>query len=413
MLRRFILVILFSGLTQIAFNQTRNLEFFLEQGIKNSPLLNDYRNQISSAGSDSLLIRAAKKPFIEARSQLLYSPFYHNFGYDEVITDGGNYTGVVGVTQSIFNKKELTNRYKAVDLQKQSVANSARITSTELNKIITDQYITSYSGYTDLLFNRNFLILLQKENEIIKEFVKNGIAKQTDYLALLLETQTQEILISQLQTQYKKDLTQLNQLCGLNDSSWYELDNPMIKINGSPDIVKSPGYIQYKIDSIRIENEKTAIDVRYRPKVSWFADAGFLTSNPWNFYKHFGYSAGLSLNIPLYDGKQRVLEKQKLQYNENTRLAYQSTYHNQYFQKIRQLQNELSALNEISARIDNQLNTSDQLVKALKAQLESGIIQITEYINAIKNYKATSRDINLVNIQKLMIINEMNFLLTR
>jgi outer membrane protein TolC len=413
MLRRFILVILFSGLTQIAFNQTRNLEFFLEQGIKNSPLLNDYRNQISSAGSDSLLIRAAKKPFIEARSQLLYSPFYHNFGYDEVITDGGNYTGVVGVTQSIFNKKELTNRYKAVDLQKQSVANSARITSTELNKIITDQYITSYSGYTDLLFNRNFLILLQKENEIIKEFVKNGIAKQTDYLALLLETQTQEILISQLQTQYKKDLTQLNQLCGLNDSSWYELDNPMIKINGSPDIVKSPGYIQYKIDSIRIENEKTALDVRYRPKVSWFADAGFLTSNPWNFYKHFGYSAGLSLNIPLYDGKQRVLEKQKLQYNENTRLAYQSTYHNQYFQKIRQLQNELSALNEISARIDNQLNTSDQLVKALKAQLESGIIQITEYINAIKNYKATSRDINLVNIQKLMIINEMNFLLTR
>jgi outer membrane protein TolC len=413
MLRRFILVILLSGLTQIAFNQTRNLEFFLEQGIKNSPLLNDYRNQISSALSDSLLIRAAKKPLIEARSQLLYSPVYHNFGYDEVITDGGNYTGVVGVTQSIFNKKELTNRYKTVDLQKQSVDNSSRITTTEMNKMITDQYLTSFSGYTDLLFNKNFLTLLEKENEIVKEFVKNGIAKQTDYLALLLETQTQEILISQLQTQYKKDLTLLNQLCGLNDSSWYELDNPVIKISGSPDIAKSPGFIQYKIDSIRIENEKMALDVRYRPKVNWFADAGFLTSNPWNFYKHFGYSAGLSLNIPLYDWKQRSLEKQKLQLNENTRQAYQSTYFNQYFQKIQQLQNELSALNEMSIRIDNQLNTSDQLVKALKAQLESGIIQITEYINALKNYKTTSRNINQVNIQKLMIINEMNFLLTR
>jgi hypothetical protein len=34
------------------------------------------------------------------------------------------------------------------------------------------------------------------------------------------------------------------------------------------------------------------------------ADAGILTSNPWNFYNHFGYSAGISLNIPVYDGKQ-------------------------------------------------------------------------------------------------------------
>src|SRR5512133_1086651 len=390
MLRRFVFVFLLSGLTLIAFNQTRNLEFFLEQGIKNSPLLNDYRNQISSALSDSLLISAAKKPLIEARSQLLYSPVYHKFGYDEVITDGGNYTGVVGVSQNIFNKKELTNRYKAVNIQKQSVDNSARITIIELSKMITDQYLTLFSGYTDFQFNKNFLTLLEKENEIVKEFVKNGIAKQTDYLTLLLETQTQEILISQLQTQYKKDLALLNQLCGLTDSSWYELDNPVIKINGSPDIAKSPGFIQYKIDSIRIENEKMALDVRYRPKVSWFADAGFLTSNPWNFYKHFGYSAGLSLNIPLYDGKQRGIEKQKLRFNENTRQAYQSTYYNQYFQKIQQLQHELSALNEMSKRIDTQLTTSDQLVKALKAQLESGIIQITEYINAIKNYRTTS-----------------------
>ena len=129
MLRRVFLLVFLSGLTLLAFNQTRNLEFYLTEGIKNSPLLNDYRNQISSAISDSLLISAAKKPFIEAKSQLLYSPYYHNFGYDEVVTDGGNYTGVVGVTQNIFNKKELTNKYKAVDLQKKSVDNSSRISS--------------------------------------------------------------------------------------------------------------------------------------------------------------------------------------------------------------------------------------------------------------------------------------------
>ena len=411
--KRFILIFILSGMTLPAQNQTRNLDFYLNEGIQNSPLLNDYRNQISSAVADSLLISAAKKPMVEAKSQLQYSPYYRNFGYDEVITDGGNYTAVMGVSQNIFNKKTIKNKYDAVDLQKRSVNNSSRISEIELKKIITDQYLTAFFGYTDFLFNKNFLELLMSENEIVKQFIKNGIGKQTDYLSLLVESQTQEILVSQLKSQFRKDLMILNQLCGINDSAWYELDYPELQIKGTYDIAKSPSYIQYKIDSIRIENEKLAVDIQYKPKVNWFADAGFLTSNPWNFYKHFGYSGGISLTIPVYDGKQKVLAKQKLEFNENSRKGYENNFRKQYFQQIQQLDLEIKSLNEMSAKVENQLKTSEQLVKTLKDQLESGIIQMTEYINAIKNFKTTSRNINLINIQKLQVINQMNFLLTQ
>ena len=195
--------------------------------------------------------------------------------------------------------------------------------------------------------------------------------------------------------------------------SWYELLEPQLVITGTPDISRSPSYIRYKIDSVRIENEKTAIDIRYKPKFNWFADAGFLTSNPWNFYKHFGYSAGISLSIPVYDGKQRGIEKHKLEFDENSRKGYEDFYFTEYFQQIKQFTGELRSLNDISVKMERQLKTSDQLVKALKEQLESGIILMTEYINAIRNYKTTSRNLNLVNIQKLQIINEMNFLLTQ
>jgi hypothetical protein len=67
----------------------------------------------------------------------------------------------------------------------------------------------------------------------------------------------------------------------------------------------------------------------------------------------------------------------------------------------------------MSVQILNQLKTSEQLVTALKNQLEAGIIQMTEYINAVKNFKTASRNINLINIQKLQVINQMNFLLTQ
>jgi outer membrane protein TolC len=413
MVRRYFMVLLLSGFAISAYNQSRDLDFYLKQAVQNSPLLNDYRNQVKSSYADSLLIRAAKKPLVEAKSQLLYSPVYHNFGYDEVVTDGGNYTAVMGISQPVFNKKEINNKFEAVDLQKRSINNSTQISINELNKIITDQYLTSFSGYTDFLFNKNFLEILVKENEIVKQFVKGGVAKQTDYLTLLVETQSQEILVNQLKSQYRKDLMLLGQLCGINDSAWYDLVDPKIEIRGAANIAKSPAYLQYKIDSIRIENEKMAIDIRYRPKVNWFADAGFLTSNPWNFYKHFGYSAGLSLNIPVYDGKQRGIEKQKLELNENSRQAYQGTYYKQYFQQIQQLNLDLKALNVMSAQVENQLKTSQQLIDTFREQLEAGIIQMTEYINAIKNFKTTSRNINLIYIQKLQVINQMNFLLTQ
>jgi outer membrane protein TolC len=405
--------LLISSLIISAQNQSRNLDYYLNEGLKNSPLLNDYRNQLSSATDDSLLIRAAKKPALEARSQLMYSPHYNNFGYDEVITDGGNYTAVMGVSQRIFNGSELKNRYEAVALNKRYVHNTSRISTTELVKIITGGYLNAFSDFKDLQFNKSFLGLFLKENEIVSLFVKSGVAKQTDYLALIVETQSQEILVDQLQSQYRSDLLMLNQLCGIDDSLLYDLEEPMLTLRGSPEISKNPSYIQFQIDSMRIENAKMAVDISYKPKISWFADAGFLTSNPWNFYQHFGYSAGVSLNIPVYDGKQKDLEKHKLGFNENSRKGYENAYKNQYYQQIRLLNDELVSLNTRSARMEDQLKISDQLVKSLKDQLEAGIILMTEYINAVKNFRTISRNLNLTNIRRSEVINEMNFFMTQ
>jgi outer membrane protein TolC len=407
------LILVFCGLPLIAYNQTHDIDYYLKAALLNSPLVTDYRNQARSASSDSLLIRAERKPQVEARSQLQYSPYYNNFGYDEVVTDGGNYTAVAGITQEILNKAARDNRFRDASLLRQSAENGSRISVRELKKDITAQYLTAFSVYKDLLFNRNFLDLFHKENEIIREFVSNGICKQTDYLSLVVETKSQEILLSQLSGQYSKELKLLNQLCGINDSTWYGLAEPEIVITGTPDITKSPSYVQYKIDSMKIINQKQAVDILYRPKVNWFADMGFLTSNPWNFYRHFGYSAGVSLNIPIYDGKQREIKKQKLEFDENSRQSYRNNFYKQYYQQVNQLDEELKSLEMIAGQTEDQLRTADKLVQALKLQLESGIIQMTEYINAVKNYKTISRTLIIIKIQKLQVINEMNFLMNQ
>jgi outer membrane protein TolC len=413
MQKRLLIILILIFLTDIAYNQSRNLDYYLKAGIQNSPLLKDYTNQINTALVDSLLIRSSKMPQVDAKSQLLYSPAYRNFGYDEVVTDGGNYQAVVGVSQNILNRRELSNKFQAINIQRQIATNSSRISVVGLKKIITEQYLASYTDYSDLTFNKSFLEFVYKENEITRKFVLSGLCKQTDYLSLLVETQSQEILVSQLKNQFGKDIKLLNQLCGLSDTGLYELNLPALEIKGTDEISKSPLFIQYKIDSLRIVNEMAAIDVRYRLKMNWFADAGFLTATPWNFYRHFGYSAGVSLSVPIYDGHQKEKEKQKLGLAENTRDAYQNNFRKQYYQQIQQLNDELKSLKTLSVQLENQLTTSEQLVNALKGQLESGMIQMTEYINAIKNYRYITKNLSDNRIKIQQVINELNYLLTQ
>lgn len=317
------------------------------------------------------------------------------------------------MSQALLNRRESSNRYHSVGIQRQSAVNSSRISGAELKKIITEQYLVSYMDYNDLNFNKSFLGLAYKENEVIGQFVISGLARQTDLLSLQIETQTLEILVNQLKNQFEKDIRLLNQLCGLNDTGLCELVLPDLELKYKGEITKSPLFNQYRIDSLRIANEMAAIDIKYRLRMNWFADAGFLTSSPWNFYRHFGYSAGVSLSIPVYDGRQKVKEKQKLSLAETTRANYQDNFRKQYSQQIKQLTDELKSLQSLSTQFEAQLKTSEQLVTALKAQLESGIIQMTEFINAIRNYRDINKNLSNNRIRIQQVINELNYLNTQ
>ena len=413
MYKRYLVILIYSIIPVIAYNQSRTLDFYLETGIHNSPLLMDYSNQASSALIDSLLIRSSQTPRVDAVSQILYAPSYRNFGYDEAVTNGGNYQGVVSVTQNIFNKRVLNNKYQSVNIQRQTANNESKISVADLKRVITEQYLASYADFNELTFNKSFLEFGYKENEIVRKFVSQGLCKETDYLSLQIETQTQEILVNQLENQFEKDLRQLNQLCGISDSVLYRLSLPELRIAGLPDIDISPLFIKYKLDSLRIENEKAAIDVRYQLKINWFADAGFLTSTPWNLYQHFGYSAGVNLSIPIYDGHQKNQEKQKLSLEENTRSSYRNNFRNQYDQQIQQLNDELKSLRITTTQIEKQLATSEQLVNALRAQLETGIIQMTDYINAVKNLRYINKNLSDNRIRIQQVINGLNYLLAQ
>ena len=182
-------ILLLSFICCIYTANAQDMEYFIKQGLQNSPLLKDYQNQINQSSIDSLLIKADNKPRIDGNAQFLFQPYSDHLGYDNAITNGGNYNALVSVSQVILNRKILQSKYQDVNLQRQTVANTSKITGNDVRKLIVSTYLTAYSDYYELNFNTDFLKLLYKQKDILKNLAEKGIYKQTDYLSFLIEIQ--------------------------------------------------------------------------------------------------------------------------------------------------------------------------------------------------------------------------------
>ena len=405
------LFFLFVFLSSSVFCQTRGLTYYINQGLQNSPLLKDYSNQIQSASIDSTILSAQRKPQVNAISMVMLVPTYQDYGYDAAITNGGNYGAQVSVTQNVFNKRTYKPQFEALRIQKQTIANTSKISEHDLKKSITDQYITAYTSLKQVDYTLTSLNLLKEEKRILQKFVEQGVYKQTDYLSFEIATQSQEIQLRQLQNQYRNEVRQLNLLCGINDTAYYQLASPEMKPGDNLDKSNSPFLKQFKLDSIHIVNQKSLVDNKYHPQFNWFADAGLLGSNPAPslLYKNFGTSFGFNFSMPLYDGKQKKLQYQKLAINESTRTNYQSFFKNQYNQHIQQINLQLEENRQLILQIQNQITASETLINQSKQLLNTGSLSVTDFIITIKNYIDIKNQLNQVQLTKLQLMSEYDY----
>lgn len=407
--RLMVITLFFSAAGFTAYAQTQDLNYYIQQGENNSPLLKDYQNQIKTGAYDSMLIKAANRPQVLANGQVTISPSLHGYGYDQAITNGGNYAALVTVSQPIFNKGILAPQYRNIALQNQALNNTSRISKLDLKKNISAQYISAYATYQQLLSNKEVYQLLYTQQAILKKLVQSGLYQQTDYLNLQVALQSQEITVSQLIMQYKTDIATLNYLCGINDTGMVLLTEPDLSAIGYYDKSNSVFFRQFTIDSLKIANNKSMVDARYKPSVSWFADAGMQSSRPDLIYKSFGADFGLNLSVPIYDGKQRNLDYQKLKIAENTREDYASFFNHQYNQQRAMLVQQLNESESLVSQIQEKLKSAQLLIDLDKKQLNAGDLRITDYILAVNNYLTIKNNLDQAEISRYQIINQLNY----
>lgn len=389
--------------------QDKTLDHFLSAALKSSPLLNDYRNQASSNLIDSLRIRASYKPQVAGNSINSYSPVINGWGYDNAVTNGANVSALVGVTQKLVSKQNLQNQYDAIRLQNEGLTVAGSISEQDLKKTITSQYITAYGISQQFTYNNEMLGLLEKEETILKQLAEKGVYRQTDYLSFLVTIQQQELQISQIRLQYQNEYATLNYLSGMVDTSFVLLAAPEIYVSEIPGLENTVFYQQFVVDSLKLRNSDAQIDFSYKPKISLYADAGYISSLMYLPYKNFGTSVGVNVVVPIYDGHQKKMQHDKIFIAEQTRRQYKDFFKTQHDQQIAQLQQQLQSAEQLIAQATGQLRYAQALIDANRKLLETGDARIADYIIAIGNYITARNSITQNTISKLQIMNQLNY----
>jgi outer membrane protein TolC len=389
--------------------QNRNLDYFITTSLNNNPQLYEYQNQILSNRIDSQLIVAGNRIQVSGIGNTYYSPVMNGFGYDEVITNGQQFLALVSASKQINNRKNLNIQFQNLQLQRDSLQVSSKITTQDIKKSIISQYILTYGDQMQIGITNEVIRLLSDEETILKKLTENNVYRQADYLSFLVTLQQQQLVRSQFIVQYKNDYASLNFLAGIIDTTTVSLAPPEITLERNVSYDNNPFFLKYKIDSMRLINQKSTVSVGYRPKVSLFADAGYQSSFTLTPYKNFGTNVGISLSIPIYDGHQKQLQYTRLDIEERTRQKKKDYFTTQLTQQIYQLQQQLFELEKLSGPINKQIEYLETLIGVNGKLLETGDIKITDYVLAINNY-ISSRNLVVQNMEvRYQIINQLNY----
>ncbi|MGN6248883.1 MAG: TolC family protein [Ginsengibacter sp.] len=407
--RRFYITALFFLLPFLSIAQTKDLNYFIQQSLQNNPQIYELRNQILQNKLDSQLIVAGNKWQLSGSGNAYYAPIVNGWGYDEVITNGQQLSALVALNKHIYNKRNLSLQFESLQLQNDSINNTIAINNQDLKKSIISQYITTYGDQLQLGINDEVIQLLSNEEKILKALTQNNVYKQADYLSFLVTLQQQQLARNQLQVQYKMDYDSLNYLAGIVDTSTATLQAPGLRVIPNLNAKESPFFLSYNLDSLRIENERSVAEVQYRPKVNLFADAGYQSAFQVTPYKNFGYSFGINLTVPIFDGGQKQLAFKKLDLRKNTLQRKRDFFTNQYEQQLQQLQQQLNELKGLSTSINKQINYLETLIKVNGKLLETGDIRIADYVLALNNY-ITAKNLVVQNqIAQYQVIQQLNY----
>ncbi|MCO5287010.1 MAG: TolC family protein [Chitinophagaceae bacterium] len=404
-------VILFSP-SLLRAQESNTLGYFIETAQTNSPILNDYNNQVISNRIDSLRLRASYGFIFTGEGDGMYAPIVHGWGYDEVITNGQSFFAGARVTKQIIGNKNLKARLDSYRASIAQVLAQKGIVIKTLDKQITDQYIATYTNQQQYKLSEEIIALLNKEDDVLKELTRQSVFKQTDYLTFKVTLQQNQLTLQQQKADWQSNYLLLNYMAGVVDTSVHELSVPDTRRTFPAPAFEESVYAKvFQADSAKLDNDAKIIEYDYKPKISVFSDGGYQSSFTLKPYKNFGVSVGVAITLPLYDGHQKQMLLQQNQLALETKKNYIAQAEKQYQQQISQLHQQIKLYEQMIDTANEQIEYANTLVEANAKQLPTGDVRMVDFILSINNLLNLKANIIQYNNALFRFKNQLTYLI--
>jgi len=103
------------------------------------------------------------------------------------------------------------------------------------------------------------------------------------------------------------------------------------------------------------------------------------------------------------------LQYSKIFIAEKTRAGFKDFFSRQYSQQIAQLMQQLTATDGLLVEINDQVRYAKALIEADGKLMQTGDLHVTDYVLAINNYLNAKNQLTQNTINRLQIINLINY----
>lgn len=418
-----ILVFLIFTAFEVCAQQT--LEYYIRAARENSPLINDQINLSKANLLEKDRLKAFyTKPQIGVTANYLFSPIIskdnnktsfipnaenaNNYlGYDLAYSNGGQYQAMLNVTQPLFNGERYKVAAEQLDVNSQINENNVKLSEHDIEKMVTDQFILCLQDSKQISFAEQMVKLLTDQREILKKLIENSIYKQSDLSLLNIEYQNFQSQLTTFKANYQRDLMELNIMCGIKDSSVVQLQDPNLTLNAN--VSDSKFLEKYRLDSLNLVAQQKIFELKYKPQLNVFANAGLNAVYAPTIPSRFGLSAGLSFTYNFFDGNQKAINRSKTEVLENSVSFYKSIFTKQNTVRKSKILTELQSYTDRISIVEQQLKEYDLLLNSYKKEILSGQLSIINYTMVLKNMATLQRDYTLLFSQQQVLINAYNY----
>jgi outer membrane protein TolC len=405
--------------------QTKGLDFYLEKAQAFSPLINQSQNEKKIIGLDlEQMKRILSNPEINLDASVLFAPIISHdnnanhfemvsngatnyTGYDLAITNGGQYQTVVSLKQPLFTGASLKTFSNKASIGRQINDNRISLTIHELEKIVTHQYIFCLKAKRLSDINIQLMKELEGQLLIMQKLVENAIYKQSDLVLMQIEYDNYKLNYESSRSEYKTNLYDLNLLCGINDTATVDLQELELQLNNNT--VVSSGFLDsFRLDSLIINAEQKITNLKYKPQVNLFADAG-LNAVYLPSIDRFGFSTGITFSWNIFDGNQKKIQQQRTNVNIQTIDFEKRNFITQREVNKNKILNQLNSLEKRIILTENQISKYDQLLKDYHAQLSQAEISVIDYKNIVRDFAVKKQDKLILDLEKQALIISYNY----